>query len=127
MKLTLLASAALAILCAWSAPLLASCDLAASALASSYCPCDGGGTPWRNHGLYVACVQSNAASIARSGGSEVSCRSALTACAARSVCGRPGAVVCLRGGKCSVANSADRCTSKGGTVSTANSCCELGT
>ncbi len=127
MKVTLLASAVLAVLCAWSAPLLASCDLATSVVLSSYCPCDAdGGAPWRNHGVYVSCVQKNAAAIVRIGGAPVTCRGALTSCAARSVCGRPGAVVCVRGGKCSIANSAERCEAKGGTVSTAQGCCEAG-
>ncbi len=124
MKWMALTSVALGLIVTSAAPLLASCDLAASAIAQSYCPCDasGGGAAWRNHAAYVSCVQTNLASIVRVGGTEARCRQTLFRSAASSVCGRPGAVVCVRGNKCSVAPSADRCTAKGGTGSTARSC-----
>jgi hypothetical protein len=124
MKVTVLASVVLGVLVAWTTPLFASCEAAGSAVAQQ-CGCsgDGDGAPWRNHGQYVSCVQQALSAAGRDHGRGGSCRQDLFRCASKSVCGRAGAVICVRDGKCHVTASADRCTAKGGTVSAAQNCC----
>ena len=71
-----------------------------------------------NHGKYVSCV-------AHAAGVSDECHGAVVRCAARSTCGKEGAVVCLRpNGKCSIKRSEARCTNHGGmVVAGATSCC----
>jgi deazaflavin-dependent oxidoreductase (nitroreductase family) len=133
------------------------CDPAAlaavdAALAAA-CPCagldDGAGatTPWRNHGQYVRCVAHAVHDAARGAGLKRRCVRDLVPCAARSTCGKDGAVTCIVplagtcvGGTCSNApevpctldaecvttacsvTTADSCTASGGAAAT-GSCC----
>jgi hypothetical protein len=81
-----------------------SCEAASSvimAFVDSTCPCAGtddgsGGTvAWRNHGQYVRCVAHAARDAARVAGVKRRCARALVPCAARSSCGKRGAVACV--------------------------------
>ena len=133
------------------------CDPAAVADAqvaiAAACPCaglddgQGGTTPWRNHGQYVRCVAHATRAQARSAGVKRPCVRGTVACAARSSCGKDGAVACVVpstgtcvNGTCSndeelacavdadcvthecTVASADHCTMLGGTASS-GSCC----
>lgn len=119
----------------------------------SACPCFGvsTGTVSANHGRYVSCVAHEVNKLAKSGDIPNNCKGKIRRCAARSICGKEGAVVCLipRPGtcdttagtcvesglpctsdaecvetRCKVKRSADLCMEKGGTVdTTATSCC----
>jgi hypothetical protein len=126
---------------------------AVDAALSSACPCAGtddgagGTTPWRNHGQYVRCVAHAVRDAARGAGLEHRCVRDLVPCAARSTCGKSGAVTCIIpltgtcvGGTCSndlevpctldadcaatacAITTADRCTANGGAAAT-GSCC----
>jgi hypothetical protein len=63
------------------------------------CPCDGqvteGGTePWRNHGQYVRCVVRYRNALRKAGCLSKAEFLGVARCAARSTCGRTGAVTC---------------------------------
>lgn len=82
----------------------ASCDAAAStigAFVDTTCPCAGigdgiGGTiAWKNHGQYVRCVAHAVRDGARAAGVKRRCVRSLVRCAARSTCGKDGAVACV--------------------------------
>jgi hypothetical protein len=135
----LVAGAAVALL---SSPVrVAAQDCDAERCAITECSCEGAA----NHGDYVSCV-ANAAGVSEE------CRGAVVRCAARSTCGKDGAVACLKpkfgpcdkssgtcrknpavscttsrdcvsGPKCSIKRSAERCTDHGGTVSASPTCC----
>jgi hypothetical protein len=116
---------------------------AAEAAIAAACPCDDA----ENHGAYVSCVADAAEGLVSE-----ECRGAVVRCAARSACGKEGAVACLRpkrgpcnratgtcrrdpsvscessrdcvgGSKCSIKRSAEKCTDRGGVVSSSDSCC----
>ena len=108
----LVAGAAVALL---SSPVrVAAQDCDAERCAITECSCADAA----NHGKYVSCV-------ARAADVSDECHGAVVRCAARSTCGKEGAVVCIRPNmKCSIKRSADRCTNHGGTVVVgATSCC----
>lgn len=135
----LVAGAFLALL---SSPVrVAAQDCDAERCAVTECSCEGAA----NHGDYVSCV-------AKAAGVSEECRGPVVRCAARSTCGKEGAVVCLRpkfgpcdrstgtcrkdpstactspqdcvSMKCSIKRSAERCTDHGGTVlAGATNCC----
>src|SRR4029453_11668764 len=116
-------------------------------------PCVGGstGTVSANHGRYVSCVAHEVNRLAKSGDVPNNCKGKIRRCAARPICGKEGAVICLipRPGtcdttagtcvesglpclsdadcvemRCKMKRSADLCMEKGGTVdTTATSCC----
>jgi hypothetical protein len=128
---------------------------AQSALAE--CPCDlgvpGGTAAATNHGQYVSCVAHAVNALAKGKSIPNNCKGKIRRCAARSTCGKPGAVVCLipqlgtcdttagtcvensmllcttdadcvLGTRCKIKRSADLCEAKGGSVNTAaTSCC----
>jgi hypothetical protein len=97
---------------------------AARAAVALNCDCAGA----ENHGQYVRCATEQARATLEN----PSCRGAVTKCAAKSTCGKPGFVTCCRTNskgttKCSTKSSADRCKApKGGSacVSTFASCCD---
>lgn len=106
------------------------CEAASSAIGAfvdTECPCagrdDGNGATiaWKNHGHYVRCVAHAVRAAARSLGVKRRCGRALVPCAARSTCGKHGAVTCVIAGECSVL-SADECAALGG-VGGSGSCC----
>jgi hypothetical protein len=105
-----------------------------------------------NHGQYVSCVAHAVKRIADRGDMPRNCKGKIKRCAARSVCGKPGFVVCnivvpgacdLTTGtclgdsertcltdaecattRCKIKSSSDGCTNAGGTVAVgATTCC----
>ena len=67
---------------------------------SEACPCDmqANGQPWRNHGKYVSCVARTSNSLYKQNPDVArSCKKLLRRCAARSTCGKEGAVRCCFG------------------------------
>ena len=106
------------------------CEAASSAIGAfvdTACPCAGkddgaGGTiTWKNHGQYVRCVAHAVRDAARSLGVKRRCGRGLVPCAARSSCGKDGAVACIVGDECSVL-PADECATLGGSGGS-GSCC----
>ena len=95
---------------------------ARAAIAAS-CDCAGAAS----HGAYVSCaVQQANATLVNKG-----CAGAVKRCAARSTCGKPGAVTCCvtktTGTKCTIKRDAGHCTGgAGGTACVGNyaSCCD---
>ena len=132
------------------------CEAASSvimAFVDTTCPCagvddgSGGSVAWKNHGQYVRCVAHAVRDAARTAGVKRRCARGLVPCAARSSCGRNGAVACVvaatgtcTNGACSndpttpcttdadcttrtcSVTSADDCATRGGTASS-GSCC----
>ena len=98
---------------------------AAQAAVETACPCAPAASP----SAYVSCARST---LAAESGLRAECRQALARCAARSVCGRPGAVTCCRtrasgATRCAIKGDASRCTAPlGGSacVGVRNSCCD---
>ncbi len=97
---------------------------AARAAAAAECDCAAAST----HVDYVHCVVAVATRAVRSGQLRPRCRGAVVRCAARSTCGRPGAVTCCHGtGRCSVEDGTGRCTAPPGgsaCVGDQASCCD---
>jgi hypothetical protein len=64
------------------------------------CPCDGkvmpdsSVQPWRNHGKYVSCVVRFRNALRKAGCLDDAARRTIARCAARSTCGKEGAVLC---------------------------------
>lgn len=102
----------------------APCDAAgadAAAIASAraaidaQCDCAGAAT----HGAYVACARGVLKGLAQSGALRKSCTGTVQRCAARSTCGKPGAVTCCRTDRNGVTkgalkNDADACRAPAG-------------
>jgi len=84
-----------------------------SAALALECPCDAA----QNHGQYVRCV-ARFRNALRKGGCLTDADRGVLRCAARSTCGRPGAVVCCvpsrSGDRPRVARDEDRCATMGG-------------
>jgi hypothetical protein len=103
-------------------------DIAAAVAAA--CPCDGqplpsgGVQPWRNHGRYVSCVV-RLRNALRKGRcfTDDSQRRTLARCAARSTCGKSGAVLCCLPTGVARSRSEARCAASGGTSAGAGSVC----
>jgi hypothetical protein len=87
-----------------------------------------------NHGAYVKCAGQRANFLASDDGGNAlpkNCKGAVKKCAAKSTCGKPGAVTCCitKGTKtkCKIAKDSAKCTAKGGTPGglghTHSSCC----
>jgi hypothetical protein len=116
---------------------------ATQATIAGECSCESAA----NHGDYVSCVANAASGLVSE-----ECVGAVVRCAARSTCGKDGAVACLKpkfgpcdrstgtcrknpavscttsrdcvsGAKCSIKRSAELCTAHGGTVSASPTCC----
>jgi hypothetical protein len=104
--------------------------LAARQRVQSQCDCEGAG----NHGAYVKCAKDIAKERSSLSPDDAdylpkSCKGAVTRCAAKSTCGKPGFVTCCiekANGttKCKTTKSAQKCTDKGGTPGTCTSCCD---
>ena len=59
------------------------------------CPCDGGpGQPWKNHGQFVKCVVHLRNDLRKAGCLDDTGKRTIAKCAARSTCGKEGAVLC---------------------------------
>src|SRR5262249_30638562 len=97
---------------------------AARAAIETDCPC----ADFTNHGQYVSCVTAALKGLDLPN----ECRGVVTSCAAKSTCGKSGAVTCCRIDKrgkvkCSIKSSLDKCKPpKGGNAcaGTASSCCD---
>ena len=107
------------------------CPLDIAAAIDAACPCDGqplpngGVQPWRNHGKYVSCVV-RLRNALRKGRcfTDDSQRRTLARCAARSTCGKTGAVLCcLPGGEKVRSRSEAQCAANGGTSAGTGSVC----
>src|SRR5437899_98633 len=94
----------------------------ARAAVAANCDCAGAAT----HGAYVSCAAQQADATLQN----PSCRGKVVRCAAKSTCGRPGAVTCCRQGdscesRCSIKMDAAHCTAlPHGRVGTCTSCCD---
>lgn len=97
------------------------------------CSCESfDGTKGRKHGDYVRCATSILKAAVDAGDLRKTCQGAVKACAAKSTCGKPGAVTCRRTTSrnkttCAIKNDARACTApKGGAacVGSATSCCD---
>ena len=66
-----------------------------AALAAA-CPCDasGPGQSWKNHGGYVSCVVHLRNDLRKAGCLDDAAKRTIARCAARSTCGKAGAVLC---------------------------------
>jgi hypothetical protein len=101
---------------------------AARAEIAAECDCAGAAT----HGAYTSCAAGIVATRIGTGMLNRKCGGQVKRCAARSTCGKPGAVTCCktnRKGKttCSVKRDATQCKPPGGgtaTVGSAGSCCD---
>jgi hypothetical protein len=101
---------------------------AARAAANAECDC----ATAARHGDYVSCVADVAKERATNGQLPSECKGEVVRCAAKSTCGKPGAVTCCRVDrrgkiKCSIKKSADKCKApRGGQacVGTSESCCD---
>lgn len=69
-------------------------DVGASLVAT--CPCDGPGQglAWKNHGGYVSCVVRYRNALRKAGCLTDEAKRTIASCAARSTCGKAGAVLC---------------------------------
>jgi hypothetical protein len=101
-------------------------EAVAEARAQVDADCDCAGVPDR--ATFVRCAALVAGQRAGLGLLPPECRGAVRRCAARSTCGRPGAVTCCipRGGviRCRTTKDAARCAARGGTPGTCPSCCD---
>jgi hypothetical protein len=121
---------ALALFALSAAPVFARCDPAAepdradiaNARDAVLANCDCAGA--ESHGAYVRCAVDQIAAVLVNR----QCRRKAKECAAKSTCGRPGAVTCCKEKhgrtKCKVAHSAAACEAKGGTAGSCSSCCD---
>jgi hypothetical protein len=66
------------------------------AMIAAACPCeaDGNGQGWLNHGKYVSCVVRLRNDLRRQGCLDSQTQKLIARCAARSTCGKEGAVLC---------------------------------
>lgn len=101
---------------------------AARAAASSECDC----ATATNHGRYVSCVAQVATELVDSGDLPGECKGEVVRCAAKSTCGKPGAVTCCRIDrkgkvKCSIKKTAEKCLPPrdgGACIGASDSCCD---
>ena len=69
-------------------------DVGAAIAASCPCDADGQGGQWKNHGKYVSCVVRFRNGLRKMGCLDRSTQREIARCAARSTCGKEGAVLC---------------------------------
>ncbi len=72
------------------------CPDDAGAELAAACPCGGEAAdkPWRNHGKYVRCVVHFRNALRQRGCLDAATQRTIARCAARSTCGKEGAVLC---------------------------------
>ena len=75
---------------------LADCPIDVGLALSDACPCnaDGHGQTWKNHGQYVKCVVHLRNDLRKAGCLDADAKRTIARCAARSTCGKDGAVLC---------------------------------
>jgi hypothetical protein len=73
-----------------------SCPVDVGACITEACPCaaDADGVSWRNHGQYVKCVAHLRNDLRKAGCLDADAKRTIASCAARSTCGKEGAVLC---------------------------------
>src|SRR5262245_52067751 len=135
---TMIVGLAAASLLLVTAPAFAACELTAADLAARRATYEAacaaldpprGCATARNHGQYVSCIGKEARADATL---PMECRGAITRCASRSTCGKPGAVTCCRtkpdgATRCSTKRDASSCSPPvGGSACTGSfsSCCD---
>jgi hypothetical protein len=94
-KLVLFALGAI-VLTAGSALAQGECPEDVGAALGAACPCDAdaGGKAWKNHGQYVSCVVRFRNDLRKDGCLDAQSQRTIARCAARSTCGKEGAVLC---------------------------------
>ena len=106
-------------------------DVAAELAGECPCGADKGGQAWKNHGQYVKCVAHVRNQLRKDGCLTPEAKRTIQSCAARSTCGKEGAVLCCTydtSATCSDANPGDTvaegvCSSDGTTpCDTATDC-----
>ncbi len=72
------------------------CPPDVGAALAAQCPCDssGPGQSWKNHGQYVSCVVRFRNDLRKAGCLDDTAKRTIARCAARSTCGKAGAVLC---------------------------------
>jgi hypothetical protein len=72
------------------------CPADVGAALAAACPCDanGQGRAWKNHGQYVSCVVRYRNDLRKDGCLDAAAKRTIAKCAARSTCGKEGAVLC---------------------------------
>jgi hypothetical protein len=72
------------------------CPTDVGACLAESCPCsaDHGGHAWKNHGQYVKCVVHLRNDLRKAGCLDAAAKRTIASCAARSTCGKEGAVLC---------------------------------
>lgn len=72
------------------------CPADVGAALAAACPCDANGQaqPWKNHGQYVSCVVRFRNGLRKDGCLDDAAKRTIASCAARSTCGKDGAVLC---------------------------------
>jgi hypothetical protein len=71
-------------------------DVGAELAASCPCDADGQGKAWKNHGQYVKCVVQLRNRLRKAGCLDADAKRTIASCAARSTCGKEGAVLCCK-------------------------------
>lgn len=69
-------------------------DVAGAVAAACPCDADGNGQQWKNHGKYVSCVVRFRNELRKQGCLDAEAKRTIARCAARSTCGKEGAVLC---------------------------------
>lgn len=69
-------------------------DVGAALGAACSCDADGNGKAWKNHGQYVSCVVRFRNDLRKQGCLDAQSQRTIARCAARSTCGKEGAVLC---------------------------------
>jgi hypothetical protein len=85
-------------------------DVAAAVAAACPCGADAQGQSWKNHGQYVRCVVRFRNDLRKQGCLDDAAKRTIARCAARSTCGKEGAVLCCfydTSGTCSDAAPGD--------------------
>ncbi len=85
------------VLLAGTGPALAQqCPSDVGASLAEACPCDAdhNGKAWKNHGQYVKCIVHLRNDLRKQGCLDADARRTIARCAARSTCGKEGAVLC---------------------------------
>jgi hypothetical protein len=69
-------------------------DVGAALAAACPCAADADGVPWKNHGKYVSCVVRYRNELRKNDCIDADQKRTIASCAARSTCGKEGAVLC---------------------------------
>lgn len=95
-RILLLATAVVLVLGAEGTARAQTCPEDVGAALAAACPCDadGQGRAWKNHGQYVKCVVQLRNRLRKDGCLDAEAKRTIASCAARSTCGKEGAVLC---------------------------------